>query len=73
MFSGTLAIDTSAIPRAVQPQPQPQPANPSAATHNPDNKPQGTISSLLANTGFNVFLGVIATLALVAAGLLILR
>ena len=73
VFSGTLAIDTSAIPRAVQPQPQPQPANPSAATHNPDNKPQGTISSLLANTGFNVFLGVIATLALVAAGLLILR
>ena len=72
-FSGSLAIDTSAIPRAVQPQPQPQPANPSAATHNPANKPQGTISSLLANTGFNVFLGVIATLALVAAGLLILR
>ena len=72
-FSGTLAIDTSEIPRAAQPQPQPQPANPSAATHNPDNKPQGTISSLLANTGFNVFLGVIATLALVAAGLFILR
>lgn len=74
-FSGTLAIDTSAIPRAVQPQPQPQPqpGNPSAATHNPANKPQSTVSNLLANTGFNVFLGVIATLALVAAGLLILR
>ena len=70
-FSGTLAIDTSAIPRAAQPQPQP--GNPSAAAHNPANKPQNTISSLLANTGFNVFLGVIATLALVAAGLLILR
>ena len=70
-FSGTLAIDTSAIPRAVQPQPQP--ANPSAAAHNPANKPQSTVSNLLANTGFNVFLGVIATLALVAAGLLILR
>ena len=72
-FSGTMAIDTSAIPRAVQPQPQPQPANPSAATHNPANKPQSAVSSLLANTGFNVFLGVIATLALVAAGLFILR
>ena len=72
-FSGTLAIDTSAIPRAVQPQPQPQPANPSAATHNPANKPQNAISGLLANTGFNVFLGVIATLALVAAGLFILH
>jgi len=74
-FSGTLAIDTSAIPRAAQPQPQPQPqpGNPSAATHNPANKPQSTVSNLLANTGFNVFLGVIATLALVAAGLLILR
>ena len=68
-----MAIDTSAIPRAVQPQPQPQPANPSAATHNPANKPQSAVSSLLANTGFNVFLGVIATLALVAAGLFILR
>ena len=82
-FSGTLAINTSAIPRAVQPQPQPQPqpkpqpqpqpGNPSAAAHNPANKPQNTVSGLLANTGFNVFLGVIATLALVAAGLLILR
>ena len=72
-FSGTLAIDTSAIPRAAQPQPQPQPGNSSAATHNPANKPQSTVSNLLANTGFNVFLGVIATLALVAAGLLILR
>ncbi len=74
-FSGTLAIDTSAIPRAVQPQPQPQPqpGNPPAAAHNPANKPQNAISGLLANTGFNVFLGVIATLALVAAGLLILR
>ena len=72
-FSGTLAIDTSAIPRAVQPQPQPQPGNPSAAAHNPANKPQNAVSGLLANTGFNVFLGVIATLALVAAGLLILR
>ena len=72
-FSGTLAIDTSAIPRAAQPQPQPQPGNPSAAAHNPANKPQNTVSGLLANTGFNVFLGVIATLALVAAGLLILR
>ena len=70
-FSGTLAIDTSAIPRAAQPQPQP--GNPSAAAHNPANKPQNTVSGLLANTGFNVFLGVIATLALVAAGLLILR
>jgi len=84
-FSGTLAVDTSAIPRTAQPQPQPQPhpqphpqpqpqpANPSAATHNPVNKPQNTVSGLLANTGFNVFLGVIAVLALVAAGLLILR
>ncbi len=72
-FSGTLAIDTSAIPRAVQPQPQPQPANQSAAAHNPANKPQNAVSGLLANTGFNVFLGVIATLALVAAGLFILR
>ena len=74
-FSGTLAIDTSAIPRAVQPQPQPQPqpASPSAAAHNPANKPQNAVSGLLANTGFNVFLGVVATLALVAAGLLILR
>ena len=70
-FSGTLAIDTSAIPRVAQPQPQP--GNPSAAAHNPANKPQNTVSGLLANTGFNVFLGVIATLALVAAGLLILR
>ena len=70
-FSGTLAVDTSAIPRAVQPQPQP--ANPSAATHNPANKPQNAVSGLLANTGFNAFLGVIATLALVAAGLFILR
>ena len=70
-FSGTLAIDTSAIPRAVQPQPQP--ANPSATTHNPANKPQNAVSSLLANTGFNAFLGVIAILALVAAGLFILR
>ena len=74
-FSGTLAIDTSAIPRAVQPQPQPQPqpGNPSAAAHNPANKPQNVVSGLLANTGFNAFLGVIATLALVAAGLFILR
>ena len=74
-FSGTLAIDTSAIPRAVQPQPQPQPqpGNPSAAAHNPANKPQNAVSGLLANTGFNAFLGVIATLALVAAGLFILR
>ena len=70
-FSGTLAIDTSAIPRAVQPQPQP--GNPSAAAHNPANKPQNAVSGLLANTGFNAFLGVIATLALVAAGLFILR
>ena len=70
-FSGTLAVDTSAIPRAVQPQPQP--ANPSAAAHNPANKPQNAVSGLLANTGFNAFLGVIATLALVAAGLFILR
>ena len=75
VFSGTLAIDTSAIPRAVQPQPQPQPqpGNPSAAAHNPANKPQDAVSGLLANTGFNAFLGVIATLALVAAGLFILR
>lgn len=74
-FSGTLVIDTSAIPRAAQPQPQPQPqpGNPSAAAHNPTNKSQNAVSSLLANTGFNVFLGVIATLALVAAGLFILR
>ena len=74
-FSGTLAIDTSAIPRTAQPQPQPQPqpASPSAAAHNPANKPQNAVSGLLANTGFNVFLGVIATLALVAAGLFILR
>ena len=72
-FSGTLAIDTSAIPRGVQPQPQPQPGNPSAAAHNPANKPQDAVSGLLANTGFNAFLGVIATLALVAAGLFILR
>ena len=74
-FSGTLAVDTSAIPRAVQPQPQPQPqpGNPSAAAHNPANKPQNAVSGLLANTGFNAFLGVIATLALVAAGLFILR
>ena len=74
-FSGTLAIDTSAIPRASQPQPQPQPqpGNPSAAAHNPANKPQNAVSGLLANTGFNAFLGVIATLALVAAGLFILR
>ena len=74
-FSGTMAIDTSAIPRAVQPQPQPQPqpGNPSAAAHNPANKPQNAVSGLLANTGFNAFLGVIATLALVAAGLFILR
>ena len=68
-FSGTLAVDTSAIPRTAQPQP----ASPSAAAHNPTNKPQSTVSSLLANTGFNVFLGVVATLALVAAGLFILR
>ena len=68
-FSGTLAIDTSAIPRTAQPQP----ASPSAAAHNPANKPQNAVSGLLANTGFNVFLGVVATLALVAAGLLILR
>jgi beta-glucanase (GH16 family) len=73
VFSVTIDIDTSAIPRAVQPQPQPQPANPSAATHNPANKPQNAVSGLLANTGFNAFLGVIATLALVAAGLFILR
>lgn len=73
VFSGTIDIDTSAIPRAGQPQPQPQPANPSAATHNPANKPQNAVSGLLANTGFNAFLGVIATLALVAAGLFILR
>ena len=75
MFSGTLAIDTSAIPRASQPQPQPQPqpGNPSAAAHNPVNKPQNAVSGLLANTGFNAFLGVIATLVLVAAGLFILR
>ena len=74
-FSGTMAIDTSAIPRAgqPQPQPQPQPGNPSAAAHNPANKPQNAVSGLLANTGFNAFLGVIATLALVAAGLFILR
>lgn len=74
-FSGTLAIDTSAITGAVQPQPQPQPqpGNPSAAAHNPANKPQDAVSGLLANTGFNAFLGVIATLALVAAGLFILR
>ena len=74
-FSGTLAVDTSAIPRAAQPQPQPQPqpGNPSAAAHNPANKPQNAVSGLLANTGFNVFLGVVATLALVAAGLFILR
>ena len=74
-FSGTMAIDTSAIPRAgqPQPQPQPQPGNPSAAAHNPVNKPQNAVSGLLANTGFNAFLGVIATLALVAAGLFILR
>ena len=72
-FSGTLAIDTSIIPRAVQPQPQPQPGNPSAAAYNPANKPQNAVSGLLANTGFNAFLGVIATLALVAAGLFILR
>lgn len=71
VFSGTMAIDTSAITGAVQPQPQP--ANPSAATHNPANKPQDAVSGLLANTGFNAFLGVIATLALVAAGLFILR
>lgn len=71
VFSGTLAIDTSSIPRTVQPQPQP--ANPSAAAHNPANKPQNAVSGLLANTGFNAFLGVIATLALVAAGLFILR
>lgn len=70
-FSGALAIDTSAIPRTAQPQPQP--GNPSAAAHNPANKPQNTVSGLLANTGFNVFLGAIATLALVAAGLFILR
>ena len=68
-FSGTLAIDTSAIPRTAQPQP----ASPSAAAHNPANKPQNAVSGLLANTGFNVFLGVIATLALVAAGLFILH
>ena len=68
-FSGTLAIDTSAIPRTAQPQP----ASPSAAAHNPANKPQNAVSGLLANTGFNIFLGVIATLALVAAGLFILR
>ena len=68
-FSGTLAIDTSAIPRTAQPQP----GNPSAAAHNPANKPQNAVSGLLANTGFNAFLGVIATLALVAAGLFILR
>ena len=74
-FSGTMAIDTSAITGAVQPQPQPQPqpGNPSAAAHNPANKPQNAVSGLLANTGFNAFLGVIATLALVAAGLFILR
>ena len=74
-FSGTMAIDTSAIPRAgqPQPQPQPQPGNPSAAAHKPANKPQNAVSGLLANTGFNAFLGVIATLALVAAGLFILR
>ena len=71
MFSGTMAIDTSAITGAVQPQPQP--GNPSAAAHNPANKPQNAVSGLLANTGFNAFLGVIATLALVAAGLFILR
>ena len=68
-FSGTLAIDTSAIPRTAQPQP----ASPSAAAHNPANKPQNAVSGLLANTGFNVFLGVIAVLALVTAGLFILR
>ena len=75
VFSGTIDIDTSAIPRAgqPQPQPQPQPGNPSAAAHNPANKPQDAVSGLLANTGFNAFLGVIATLALVAAGLFILR
>ena len=70
-FSGTLTIDTSAILGAAQPQPQP--GNPSAAAHSPANKPQNAVSSLLANTGFNVFLGVVATLALVAAGLFILR
>ena len=68
-FSGTLAIDTSAIPRTAQPQP----GNPSAAAHNPANKPQNAVSGLLANTGFNALLGVIATLALVATGLFILR
>ena len=68
-FSGTLAIDTSAIPRTAQPQP----ASPSAAAHNPANKPQNAVSGLLANTGFNALLGVIATLALVATGLFILR
>ena len=75
VFSGTIDIDTSAIPRAgqPQPQPQPQPGNPSAAAHKPANKPQNAVSGLLANTGFNAFLGVIATLALVAAGLFILR
>ena len=74
-FSGEMGIDTSAVPRTAQPQPQPQPqpGNPSAAAHNPVNKPQNAVSSLLANTGFNAFLGVIATLALVAAGLFILR
>ena len=68
-FSGTLAIYTSAIPRTAQPQP----ASPSAAAHNPANKPQNAVSGLLANTGFNALLGVIATLALVATGLFILR
>ena len=68
-FSGTLAIDPSAIPRTAQPQP----ASPSAAAHNPANKPQNAVSGLLANTGFNALLGVIATLALVATGLFILR
>ena len=68
-FSGTLAIDTLAIPRTAQPQP----ASPSAAAHNPANKPQNAVSGLLANTGFNALLGVIATLALVATGLFILR
>ena len=70
-FSGTLTIDTSAILGAAQPQPQP--GNPSAAAHSPANKPQHAVSGLLANTGFNAFLGVIAVLALVAAGLFILR
>ena len=72
-FSGTMAINTSAISGATQPQPQPQPANPSNTIQNPAKKPQDAISNLLANTGFSVFLGVVAALSLAAVGLFILR